>query len=253
MSKVGKQIITNKTYLVIPTVTALRYTRISKSDYCMSVMLTRGYLETDSLEVAMYLRIYFHQADEFGFKIIGKIDKVNSNDDVVYRQRVEFSSFVNLLRLMNFFKIVLVIPSSVKINTRHLLYCSRSMKAVNRVSPTKDYTEWLTDATLLQLALICDIYNVELKMYKSLKELSYSGVLSQAPYICGSILKGGRNSTILVIPLSYYIEHKLLYLLGKKPKYYKVKIDSKSIPIFGFTKVTTSRFIRGRIIDEHID
>jgi hypothetical protein len=248
MGKVSEIIKSAKTFLIIPAVTSTRYSNISSKDYCLSVVLTLGYIETSSLEVAFYLRLYFHQADEYGFRVIGSIDVIRTEAGFVYRQRVGFSSFTNLLKLLRNFKIKLVLPKTVEITQKHLNNCSKSLKTLTRVADG-DYLNWLTRGTLLQIILICDLYGVSVSSEVDKHSLYTIGILNRAPYICGSLLNNGTNSSVIVIPLSYFYKHNLLYLLGKKPKHYTLRVNSEDIPIFGFTKKTTSILRKGSEIN----
>lgn len=249
MGSVREQIRLDNTSFCIPVVSSFRYSRIQDKCHALSSVITLGYLETASLEVSMYMRMYFHKISKIGFKLAGKIDKVKLNSGkVVYRQRVEYSSLVNLLKILKHFDIVLVVPETFKIEKWHLKHFRGSISNLRGICKGYEMNEWLTNSLLLQIAFICDLYNVKLRFYKELRDMVRLGVLTKAPYICGKVMAKENYSSIIVIPLSYFREHGLSYLLGKNPKCYILSHKEQQLHIFGYT--TKGLHLRRRLVKD---
>lgn len=253
MSKIADSIRDNDLQFVIPYASKMFYSYISKDDKALCFMLNKGFIESKSLEVCYAFSLFLDNTLGDSFTIVGKIDKVRlTNDTIVYRQRVLFTSLSLLLPILSNFNVVLTIPKTFKIGISQMSRCFDSIPSLESYMEFKSsakYTldTWLTDCCLIQLLIFCNIEKVEFNSYRSINDILIPGLLDRAPYVCGSFDSKLHKSSVLIPPREYLVikntlgvdidilTNSLELQHDTLSKNYSILYKNESIPIYGFT------------------
>lgn len=232
---------------VVPFTGKFRYCNMANKDRALCVTITEGYFESSSLEAIATLRLYFSRIPD-RFRVVGGIDGVRLiNGNIVYRLRLSFLSFKNLLLVLRHFRIGLTIPSNFIVSIRQLNIARKDMANLKAVCSVIELSlmEWLTNSISVQLILLCEYLGIKCTTTRSREELFSRRLLHRSPYICGGISADYLSSSIMVVPFKYLLDTNLVELVGRDSEGYLLRVGNGTILITGFTKKNL-KFYRGR-------
>lgn len=238
----------SKISFVIPIAGKMRQSRIGKNDKALCFSLDRGYIESRSYDACVITSRFLDLTLKSNFILIGKVDKVLlKSGEVVYRQRVYFTSIATLVKISANFGIDIIITDSFKVGISQISRCvdwvsDLEMYSKNLLSDGLSLDMWLTYCCIVQLYILCEEESVRLVLPKPIESYLVDGLLVRAPYICGSFSQDGRGSTVVIPPEEAYIVKGVDLLscatskvLAKRCRGYIKIWHNIRIPIYGLT------------------
>ena len=243
MSKEAEHLKLNNISFIIPQISSLEYSNISKTDKALCYVLDRGFIEAESLKSCYLMSTFLCSTLSNKFFKVGSIDKVKlKTQKTVFRQRIYFTDLSLLLSILSNFSIDLIIPKSFRVRISNFVNCNECIPNLTKYLKKKGYTNysldsWLTDSCIIQLFILCKLDNVNLSLYKSLSKIYKKGLLVRAPYICGDFSLIKKRSSLVVLPSDIVKNNTYDGILSNTglSSSYTIKHNNKSVPMFGYT------------------
>lgn len=232
---------------VIPNPGKCFKSRISKRDKVLLLVLNKGYIEAESLDVCYYVTAFLDSHKNSFFIPIGNIEKVrlSRTKKVVYRQRIYFKSFATLLKVLKELKASIIIDKSFEVTTNTLMNVINDLPILERYARDvkTDVNTWLTNVCKILIYESCkklnmtDMINLTSSVYQVPK--GTGGYLNRAPLLCGSYSVINHTSSVFRVE---DLTNETLYDNSIFDK--KITGDVKTLLDYGYTDFNIKKDIK---------
>lgn len=255
--------------LVLPLAGEFIYSDIGDKDTAVCATVTTGYLECSDKDTLELFLKYLVTATKL--KEVGGFDKIRCKAGFVFRQRIVFSKFANIVSICAKFSINIIVPDSFNVTEENL----RGIK--DEIPFLEDYFHfqsscvidlgfygWLTYAVVSQLVQFCRGENAIIFTAKNEEILSVGGLWYRAPFLCGTSSRNSKRASLLVLSERHYLIYDntcdcSVNLIDvpidvlnneEKQRYssYKIKFLSSVLIMYGFSKRNLLRDIKRGVI-----
>lgn len=233
---------------VIPTPGKCFKSRIGRRDKVLLLVLNKGYVEADSLDVCYYVTAFLDSHKNSLFIPIGNIEKIKltSSNKVVYRQRIYFKSFATLLKVLRELKASIIVDKSFEVTTNTLMNVIDDLPVLERYAKDvkTDVNTWLTNVFKILIYEACkklnmtNMLNLTSSVYKLPKGVT--GYLNRAPLLCGSYSVINHTSSVFRVE---DLSNEALYDSDIFDK--KIVGDVKRLLDYGYTDINVRKDIKG--------
>lgn len=201
--------------------------KIARRDKVLLLVLNKGYIETNTLDVCYYITAFLDTHRGGIFVPVGNIEKVKltGSNTVVYRQRIYFKSFSVFLRVMKELNASIIISDDFRVTTNTLMNVLDDLPKLERYAKDfkMDVDSWLTKVCKILIYEackkldMCDMINLNTSVYDLPKDIT--GFLNRAPLLCGSYSIVNHTSSVFMVEDT---SNKVLY---DNDTYYKSAIN----------------------------
>lgn len=221
--------------------------KISKRDKVLLLVLNKGYIESNSLEVCYYLTMFLSSHKGNIFVPVGNIEKIKLSKDgkIVYRQRIYFKSLVVFLKVMKELKSKIIIDDDFKVTTNTLMNVIDELPLLERYAKDvkMDVDTWLTMVCKILIYEACRkldmLNNINLSTNVFNLPKDTSGFLNRAPLLCGSYSIINHTSSVFRVEDT---SNNILYDLDICNK--NIIESSKNILDYGYTDSNVKKDIK---------
>ena len=184
---------------VIPRAGKMFITNIARDNRALAFTINKGYFETDTLDDLLDI---MENCNLEGFKFIGNVDKVDTGTSVVYRQRIYFNNFKDMIAFSKRFGVKTIIPDSFNIEIDCVTNILSTIPVIEKYAKAQNELihTWLTNTLIVNLHFLLEYTELDSNLNDKVDAIlkNRKGYMDRAPFLFSHYDINTNNSAIFL-------------------------------------------------------